>query len=161
VPEYVGPVENEIDHPELAKEYPLVLTTGNGFMPFHHSEHFNIKEVRYLNHEPYFQINPATAAEYSIREGDWVWIETQRGRIKQKADITQAVAPRVIVTQRGWWFPERNINEPELGGCLESNTNVLTSTRDEDCDPLSGTWANRGLLCKIYKVDGTQGKGEN
>jgi thiosulfate reductase/polysulfide reductase chain A len=157
LPEYVGPVENEIDHPELAKEYPLVLTTGNGFMPFHHSEHFNIKSIRYLNHEPHFQINPATASEYSIKEGDWVWIETKRGRIKQKADVTQAVAPKVIVTQRGWWFPERNINEPELGGCLESNTNVLTSTRDEDCDPLSGTWANRGLLCKIYKVNGKEG----
>ncbi len=161
MPEYVGPVENEIDHPELAEEFPLVLTTGNGFMPFHHSEHFNLKNMRYLNHEPYFQINPVTAEEYSIQEGDWVWIETKRGRIKQKADVTQAVAPRVIVTQRGWWFPEKSIYEPELGRCLESNTNVLTSTRDEDCDPLSGTWANRGLLCRIYKVIGTDEKGDN
>lgn len=161
MPEYIGPVENEIDHPELAKEYPLVLTTGNGFMPFHHSEHFQIKEVRYLNHEPYFQINPETAAAYSIQEGDWVWIETQRGRMKQKADVTQAVAPRVIVTQRGWWFPEKDINDPQLGGCLESNTNVLTSTRDEDCDPISGTWANRGLLCKVYKVNAADEKGGN
>jgi len=161
MPEYVGPVENEIDHPELAREYPLVLSTGNGFMPFHHSEHFNIKNMRYLNHEPYFQINPATAEEYGIQQGDWVWIETKRGRIKQKADVTQAVAPKVIITQRGWWFPERDINEPELGGCLDSNTNVLTSTADEDCDPLSGTWANRGLLCKIYKVNASDGKEGN
>ncbi|MCM1565487.1 MAG: molybdopterin-dependent oxidoreductase [Dehalobacter sp.] len=158
MPEYVGPVENEIDHPELAKEYPLVLTTGYGFMPFHHSEHFNLRSVRYINHEPHFQINPKTAKEYGIKENDWVWIETQRGRIKQRADVTQAVSPKVIVTERGWWFPEREINEPVLGGCMESNTNVLTSTRDEDCDPISGTWANRGLLCKIYKVDGKEGK---
>jgi anaerobic selenocysteine-containing dehydrogenase len=161
MPEYVGPVENEIDHPELAEEYPLVLSTGNGFMPFHHSEHFQIPDVRYLNHEPYFQINPATAEEYGIQEGDWVWIETNRGRMKQKADVTQAVAPRVIITQRGWWFPEREMKEPDLAGCLESNTNVLTSTRDEDCCPMSGTWANRGLLCKIYKVDGTAQKEGN
>ncbi|NLM20371.1 MAG: molybdopterin-dependent oxidoreductase [Peptococcaceae bacterium] len=161
LPEYVGPVENEIDHPELAKEYPLVLSTGNGFMPFHHSEHFQIPDVRFLNSEPYFQINPETAEEYGIKEGDWVWIETQRGRMKQKADVTQAVAPRVIITQRGWWFPERKMEEPDLAGCLESNTNVLTSTRDEDCCPLSGTWANRGLLCKIYKVDSTEQKEDN
>ncbi|HZK53895.1 MAG TPA: molybdopterin-dependent oxidoreductase [Desulfosporosinus sp.] len=161
LPEYVGPVENEIDHPELAKEFPLVLTTGNGFMPFHHSEQFQIQELRYLRHEPYFQINPETAAEYSIEEDDWVWIETKRGRIKQKADVTQAVAPRVIVTERGWWFPEREVVEPDLGGCLESNTNVLTSTRDEDCDPISGTWANRGLLCKVYKVTTANAKGGN
>ncbi|UWG98230.1 molybdopterin-dependent oxidoreductase [Dehalobacter sp. DCM] len=158
MPEYTGPAENENDNPELAQEYPLVLSTGNGFMPFHHSEHFNIRSVRYINHEPHFQINPETAKEYGIKENDWVWIETKRGRIKQRADVTQAVAPKVIITERGWWFPERDINEPVLGGCLESNTNVLTSTSDEDCDPISGTWANRGLLCKIYKVDGKEGK---
>ncbi|NLP43945.1 MAG: molybdopterin-dependent oxidoreductase, partial [Peptococcaceae bacterium] len=161
LPEYVGPVENEIDHPELAEEYPLVLSTGNGFMPYHHSEHFQIPQLRYLNHEPYFQINPETAKEYGIEQGDWVWIETRRGRIKQRADVTQAVAPKVIITQRGWWFPERDINEPELGGCLECNTNVLTSVEDEDCDPISGTWANRGLLCKIYKVSDYDRKGAN
>lgn len=153
LPEYCGPAENEVDDPELAKEYPLVLTTGNGFMPFHHSEHFQIKELRFLRHEPHVEINPATAAELGIADGDWVFIETRRGRIKQKASLTQGVAPRVIVTERGWWFPERSMNEPELGGCLEANTNVLTSTADEHCDPLSGTWANRGLLCKVYKAD--------
>ena len=155
LPEYVGPTENEVDDPELAKEFPLVLTTGGGFMPFHHSEHFQIKELRFLCHEPYMDINPATAAELGIKEGDWVWIETRRGRIKQKANLTQGVHPRVIVTQRGWWYPERDMRDPEFGGFLESNTNVLTSTSDEHCDPISGTWANRGLLCKVYKVNGT------
>jgi thiosulfate reductase/polysulfide reductase chain A len=158
LPEYVGPAENEEDDPELAKEFPLVLTTGNGFMPFHHSEHFQIKELRFLRHEPRVEINPATAAELGIAEDDWVWIETRRGRIKQKASLTQGVAPRVIVTERGWWFPERSMTEPELGGCLESNTNVLTSVADEHCDPMSGTWANRGLLCRVYKVNGADAK---
>jgi len=159
LPTYIGPAENEADDPELAKEYPLVLTTGAGFMPYHHSEHFQIKELRFLRHEPYMDINPATAAELSIQDGDWVWIETKRGRIKQKANLTQALDPRVIYTQRGWWFPERDMRDPEMGGYLESNTNVLTSVDDEHCDPISGTWANRGLLCRVYKVDGTNEKG--
>ena len=154
MPVYISPAENEVDDPDLASEYPLVLTTGGGFMPYHHSEHFQITELRFLKHEPYLEINPATAKQYGINPGDWVWIETKRGRIKQKAKLTQAVHPRVIVTQRGWWYPERSATEPELGGCLESNTNVLTNTADEVCDPISGSWANRGLLCKVYKADG-------
>jgi thiosulfate reductase/polysulfide reductase chain A len=158
LPQYAGPNENETDDPELAKQYPLVLTTGGGFMPYHHSEHFQIKELRFLRHEPYMEINPATAAELAIQDGDWVWIETQSGRIKQKANLTQAVAPRVIVTQRGWWYPERAACEPELGGCLEANTNVLTNTDDQHCDPLGGSWANRGLLCRVYKVEDATGK---
>jgi thiosulfate reductase / polysulfide reductase chain A len=162
MPTYIGPPENEIDDPELAEKFPLVLTTGSGFMPYHHSEHFQIKELRFLRHDPYMDINPATAAELGIQEGDWVWIETQRGRIKQRANLTQAIHPRVIVTQRGWWYPEREAREPELGGCLESNTNVLTSVADEDCDPIGGSWANKGLLCRVYKVvEGTNGKDGN
>ncbi len=34
---------------------------------------------------------------------------------------------------------------------MESNTNMLTSVDDEDCCPMTGCWANRGLLCKVYK----------
>jgi thiosulfate reductase / polysulfide reductase chain A len=160
LPPYIGPTENEIDDPELAKEFPLVLTTGGGFMPYHHSEHFQIKEVRFLRHEPYMDINPATAAELSIEDGDWVWIETKRGRIKQKANLTQGIHPRVIYTQRGWWYPERSMAAPELGGCLESNTNVLTTTADDHCDPYSGSWANRGLLCRVYKVNASDMEGK-
>ncbi|HZK43294.1 MAG TPA: molybdopterin-dependent oxidoreductase [Syntrophomonadaceae bacterium] len=159
LPEYIPPVENAIDHPELAKEYPLTLTTGAGINPFHHSEHFQIKELRFIRHEPYMEINPETAAEYGIKNEDWVWIETKRGRIKQKAKLTEGIGPGVIYTERGWWYPERDMRDPELGGCLESNTNVLTSVADENCDPITGTWANRGLLCKVYKVENSEVKG--
>ena len=154
MPTYVGPTENEVDDPELAKEFPLVLTTGGGFMPYHHSEHFQIKEIRFLRHAPYMQIHPETAAKLGIQEDDWVWIETKRGKIKQKAELTQGIHPRVIYVQRGWWYPERGVENPDLGGCLESNANVLTSTADADCDPMGGAWANRGLLCRVYKVEG-------
>ncbi|MEG2458394.1 MAG: molybdopterin-dependent oxidoreductase [Raoultibacter sp.] len=153
LPTYIGCAENETDNPELAEEFPLVLTTGGGFMPYHHSEQFQIESVRYLYHDPYFSINPQKASELGIKEGDWCWIETRRGRIKQRASVEPAVAERVIYAQRGWWYPERGVGDPEEPfGCLESNVNVLTSVDDEHCDPIGGSWANRGLLCKVYKV---------
>ena len=152
LPTYVGPAENEEDNPEVAKEYPLVLTTGGGFMPFHHSEHFQNMKMRYVKHDPYFTINPEKAKELGIEDGDWCWIETRRGRIKQRANVEAAVDPRVIYTQRGWWRPERGPQGIQPFGCIESNTNVITSVDDEDCDPIGGSWANRGLLCKVYKV---------
>lgn len=152
LPQYHGPVENEIDHPELAEDYPLVLSAAGGFMPFHHSEEFNIKELRYIRHDPYFEINPKTAALYGIQEGDWCWIETKRGRIRQRANLTNGVHAKVIFVQRGWWYPERkNPLDDDPFGVLESNANVLTATDADQCDPISGTWANRGLLCRVYK----------
>jgi hypothetical protein len=38
---------------------------------------------------------------------------------------------------------------------LESNVNVLSSVDNEHCDPIGGSWANRGLLCKVYRVQAT------
>ncbi|MDR3315402.1 MAG: molybdopterin-dependent oxidoreductase [Coriobacteriales bacterium] len=152
MPTWIGAAENEEDDPEVAAEYPLVLTTGGGFMPYHHSEQFNITSVRFLRHEPYFTINPVKAKELGIKEGDWCWIETRRGRIKQRANVEPSVDPRVIYAQRGWWYPEREATAEEPFGCLESNVNVLSSVDDEHCDPIGGSWANRGLLCKVYKV---------
>lgn len=152
LPTYEPCAEDEIADPEIAKDYPLVLTTGGGFMPFHHSEQFNIPEVRYLKHDPYFTINPDTAEELGIEMDDWCWIETRRGRIKQRANVEPSVGPKVIYAQRGWWYPERSYKGEEPFGCLESNVNVLSSVDNEDCDPIGGSWANRGLLCKVYKV---------
>ena len=152
LPTYIAPSENEEENPDVASKFPLVLSTGGGFMPFHHSEHFNNMKMRYIKNDPYFTINPEKAAELGIEEGDWCWIETRRGRIKQRANVEPAVDPRVIFCQRGWWRPERGPQGLDPFGCLESNVNVLTSVDDWDCDPIGGSWANRGLLCRVYKV---------
>ena len=142
----------EIENEELAEEYPITLTTGGGFMPYHHSEHFQMQAIRYLYPDPYFTINPHLAEKLDIKQGDWCWIETRRGRIKQRADVQPAVDPRVVWVPRGWWFPERGAEDPEAPfGCLDSCTNVLTSVDDEHCDPIGGSWLNRGLMCKVYK----------
>lgn len=152
MPTYVPPTECAEENPEVAAEYPLTLTTGGCFMPYHHSEHFNMQKIRYIYPDPYFSIHPETAEELGIEYGDWCWIETRRGRIKQRANVEPEVAPNVIFVPRGWWFPERTEIDPANPfGCLESNANVLTSVDDWDCDPMGGSWANRGLLCKVYK----------
>ena len=154
MPTYIGTIENPIDTPELLDEYPMVLTTGGGFMPYHHSEHFQMQAIRYLYPDPYFSINPEAAEPLHISQGDWCWIETRRGRIKMRADVQPEVDPRVIFCPRGWWFPERDgsadLDNPF--GCLESNVNTLTSVDAEHCDPMGGSWANRGLLCTVYRV---------
>ncbi|MDO5043806.1 MAG: molybdopterin-dependent oxidoreductase, partial [Coriobacteriia bacterium] len=162
LPTYIPSAENDIDHPELAKEYPLTLTTGGAFMPYHHSEHFQLASVRYLYHDPYFTVNNATAKKYKIKDGDWYWIETRRGRIRQRANVEPAVAENVIFVQRGWWYPELGTADKEAPfGCLISNANVLTSVDDDHCDPIGGSWANRGLLCKVYKVKDSEMKAKS
>ncbi|MGB9438732.1 MAG: molybdopterin dinucleotide binding domain-containing protein [Desulfobacterales bacterium] len=112
-----------------------------------------IKSMRRMHPDPIMQINPQTAEEFGILNDDWVWIETPRGRIKQKCRIFDGIDPRVVRAQHGWWFPEDDGAEPSLHVVWKSNCNVLTDDEPDSCNPISGGWPLRGLLCKIYKVD--------
>ena len=96
---------------------------------------------------PQVQVHPETAAKLGIANGDWVWIETKRGRVKQKANITLKIDPRVVHAVR-WWYPEKP--GPDHG-IWESSINVVTL--DSPYDPAMGSPTMRGLLCKIYKVE--------
>jgi anaerobic selenocysteine-containing dehydrogenase len=153
LPYYLEPPESPVSAPEVAEEFPLILITGGKFMPMFHSEHRQLGiGMREKHPEPLLTIHPETAEKLGIKDGDWAWIETKRGRIKQKASLNTGILPNVVNVEASWWFPEKPGEEPSLFGLWESNANVLTADDDEFCDPLTGGWASRALLCKVYKV---------
>lgn len=152
LPRYYEPPESPVSNPELAKEYPLILITGSRHLPFFHSEHRQIDSLRKEHPDPLIQINPKKASELGISDGDWVWIETPRGRVRQKCKYFDGIDPRVVHAQHGWWFPELPGEEPWLHGAFESNINVCTDDEPDHCNPINGGWPLRTGLCKVYKV---------
>jgi thiosulfate reductase/polysulfide reductase chain A len=155
LPYYEEPPESPIRTPEVAKDYPYILITGDNFRPMFHSEnrHFGMG-TREQYPDPIMDIPPETAAKHGIEEGEWVSVETRRGMIRQRAGITDEIDPRVINVQSHWWFPEEPAREPWLHGLWGSNANVLTMVHDPDTfDPVTGSWPLRALPCKIYKDD--------
>ncbi len=154
LPYYEEPPESHISTPDIAKDYPLVLNTGGRFMPMFHSEHrqFGIG-MREKHPDPLVTIHPETAGKLGIKNGDWVWIETRRGCIKQRASFDAGILPDVVNCEASWWFPEQSGEDPCLFGVFQSNANVLTPESAEFCDPLTGGWASRALLCRVYKVE--------
>lgn len=152
LPHYVEPPFSPEATPELARDYPLILIAGGGFMPFFHSEHRQITRLRLLHPEPRVAINPELAQKLAIKEGDWVWIETPKGKVKQRAKITTAVPPGVVQAERGWWYPEKGVKD--LFGIWESNINVCLDDDPDTCDPACGSWCTRTILCRIAKVEG-------
>lgn len=154
LPSYRELPETPISNPELNKEYPLILTTGGRWSPMFHSEHrVPGTGTRELWPWPIFQIHTETARDLTIRDGDWCWIETPRGRIKQKARLGFELAPGTIIAQPSWWFPELPSEEPWLSGAFVSNANVLTDDSLDSLDPMCGNWVNRGLMCKVYRCE--------
>ncbi|MBI4330994.1 MAG: molybdopterin-dependent oxidoreductase [Chloroflexi bacterium] len=149
LPYYKEPNESPYSTPELAKEYPFILSTG-GRMPYYfHSQYRQLPWLRERQPYPIVQIHPGTAAGLGIKEGDWVWIETPRGRIKQKAELLPTLDPRVVVAQSHWWYPEKP--GPDHG-LSETCANMLTDNK-LPFDPPTGASSLRALLCKIYRAD--------
>ena len=153
LPKYQEPAESPVSTPELAKDYPLTLITGGRVQPYYHSEWRQVDAARKTHPYPVVQINPATAADLGIRDGDWVWIETPVGRIRQKCQFYQGILPHVVNAEHGWWYPELPGQEPVLHGVWESNINVVVNDEPRYCSSISGGWTLRGLLCRVYKAN--------
>jgi thiosulfate reductase/polysulfide reductase chain A len=152
LPQYREPPESPYSPSDVVKDYPFILITGGRHQPFYHSEHRQVPSMRKMHPDPIAQIHPDTAAGLGIQDGDWVYIESPRGRIMQRCRIFDGMNPRVVHVQHGWWYPEEEGAEPSLHGVWKSNCNVLTDDDPESCNPMSGGWPLRTLLCKVYKA---------
>ena len=154
LPQYREPPESPYSTPELYKEYPYILITGRRSPGFFHTENRQIPWLRELHEEPIVEIHPETAKKEGIREGEWVIIESPRGKVRQRAKMFEGMDPRIISVEHAWWFPE---NKDPGHGWNESNVNILTDNAYEACDPAMGATHVRTLLCKIYPENGEGG----
>jgi len=143
MPTHVEPPESPVSTPDLAKEYPLILSTGYKTSTYLLSCFRNIPSLRKREPDPVIQIHPDTAAGLGIKSGDWVRIESLRGGVKAKAELFEGIHPKVVATPYGWWHGYED-------GWKEVNINVLTD--DEHCDPQMGSTSMRALLCKVTKL---------
>ena len=149
VPYFEEPTESPAATPDLYDEYPFVLTTGarNWFM--FHSEHRQVPHLRAGRPWPLVQINPKAAERIGVHDGEWVWLENERGRCKRVVECTNIMDERVVMSDHGWWFPEAPGEEKDgLFGMLDLNVNKLLNSY---VPGKSGFGANyKSMLCKIY-----------
>ena len=147
LPVYREPPLTPLSAPDVARDYPLILTTGAKIRYFFHSEGRQIESLRRRNPDPLVEIHPDTAAPLGIAEGDRVWVETPEGRVTMRARLWDGVARDVVSAQHAWWFPEEE--SPEYGW-KKSSVNLLFG--DTDYDPDTGSESLRSALCRIYPM---------
>jgi len=148
LPYFIEPPEGP-NNPEVAKEFPLVMT--NGRLPvFHHTTLRNIPYIREIFPVAEIWINPADASQYGVANGDWVWVQSPRGKIQSKARVASCMA-RGVVYQERFWNPETL--DSATHGWSEMNVNVLSKNTGPFND-VFGTYTLRGYQVKISKADG-------
>ncbi len=132
LPVYEEPKESPVSTPALAKQYPLVLTSGGRQKYFTHSQQHNVKRMLKHDPNPRVQIHPDDAAPRGIKQGIAVMVSTPRGCVAFVADVTVDVKVGVAHCFHGW--NDANINE---------------LTDDATLDPISGFPAFKSLLCEV------------
>jgi len=148
---YQEPAQSPVSSPEMAKEYPLILISGSRVQEFHHSSHRQLEKIRKRYPDPILEISPETAGEIGLSEGDWAWVETPMGKVKQKVRLLEGMSPQVVHADGYWWFPEKPEAEPSLFGMWESNIDSILPDEPETSD-YAGNSYFRALLCKVYKA---------
>ena len=149
LPYFLEPFESPLPGSPLAEEYPLVMTGGR--VPFyHHNTQRNIPWLREIYPAPEVWIHPTAAQRYGIADGDWVWVESQRGKIRGIACVTEGIQPQTVYMER-FWNPE-TLNT-KTHGWQEMNVNVLTKS-DAPFNDVVGTYTLRAFLVKVYKAEG-------
>jgi len=154
LPEYTGPPEGIAESPELAEEYPLIISDVHSFRLCHHSYFHDIPYLRELQPFPWLRINPDTASKYGIADGDWVKVESLYGWCKFKAEYFKGIAPEVLMTKRGWWQSCDELGLPGYGDFDGgSEVNNLYNADMENFDNFFSQMAKQTLV-KISKWEG-------
>lgn len=154
VPVYKGAPESIVGTPDVAAEYPLVISDVHAYRLCNHSYYHDVPYLRELQPEPWVKINPATGAKYGIADGDWMTVESPHGSIKMVARYFEAIAPDVLMTKRGWWEPCEELGLPGYG-TLDggSEVNVLYDDNMDNFDGFTSAMAKQTLV-KISKSEG-------
>jgi len=147
LPQYVEPAES----PLTDEKYPYVLTEGRVPM-YHHGTLRNVPMMREMYPVPRTWINPVTAAEIGVEDGDWCYIENDRGCIQGQVQITEGVAPKVIYQER-FWNPELMDSDDPSRAWKAMNINVITKN-DAPYNPEFGTYTLRGFTVNVRKAEG-------
>ncbi len=150
MPTYKGEPEDPVTTPHLLKEYPLIFTDEHSQYYNHHSWMRNVPWLRELRKDPYAKINPETARQYGIADGDWMEIESPHGMMKAVALFFAGLRPDTIMGQHGWWQGCTALGLPEYPG-FNGGTNPNVLYNYEQRDPMTEN-LTKNTLVRIRKT---------
>ncbi|MCX8086656.1 MAG: molybdopterin oxidoreductase family protein [Rhodocyclaceae bacterium] len=169
LPFYYDPLEAQVTD---RHKYPLAAVTQRP-MAMYHSWDSQNAWLRQIHAHNVLYVNTHTARINGIEDGDWIWVESQWGKVKCIAKHSEAVEPGTVWTWNaigkaaGAWNLAPDANESQLGFLL----NHLISEELPSCergsdrrvsnsDPITGQAAWYDVRVRIYKADEKVGAGE-
>ena len=148
LPTFAEPPLSPRSRPDLAADYPLVLTCAKS-LRYCESQHRQIAELRRAAPDPLVEVHPDTAAARGISAGDWVRISTPNGAVRARARLNAGLDPGVVCAQHGWWQGCDELDLPPSDPFEPGGVNLNLVLRQTPSDPVSGSSPLRASLCDV------------
>jgi len=146
-------------------KYPLAAITQRP-MAMYHSWDSQNAWLRQIHAYNCLFVNTQTARVAGIEDGDWIWVESQWGKVKCMAKHSEAVEPGTVWTWNaigkaaGAWGLAPDANESQQGFLLNhliseelpACDDKVGTRRVSNSDPITGQAAWYDVRVRIYKV---------
>jgi anaerobic selenocysteine-containing dehydrogenase len=163
LPFYYEPLESHVTDKH---RYPLAAVTQRP-MAMYHSWDSQNAWLRQIHTYNTLHINTQTARGAGIDDGDWVWVESQWGRVRCKASHSQAVEPGTVWTWNaigkaaGAWNLAADADEARSGFLLNHVIADELPVRGSDArvsnsDPITGQAGWYDVRVRVVKADAAE-----
>ncbi len=142
----LGPIQwsepegSPVGNPEKAKSFPLILIQGKVVQHWQHTLTNWSAYMAQFSDGNYIQVHPETVQGQGIKDGDWVYLETESGKIRARARLSELIMPGVV------WTP----SHPEPNVPYEKNAGQPINTIIPSAWDLVGAQYN-GFACRLTK----------
>jgi anaerobic selenocysteine-containing dehydrogenase len=165
LPFYSEPLETQAIDKD---KYPLNAITQRP-MAMYHSWDSQNAWLRQIHAHNYLFLSPRVGAQHGFEDGDWIWVESEHGKVRCMCRFSEAVEPGTVWTWNaigkasGAWALDQDANESQKGFLL----NHLISEeipakpgehRFSNSDPITGQAAWYDLRVRVYKADADEPK---
>ncbi len=159
LPFYYPPLEVQVTD---TQKYPLAAITQRP-MAMYHSWDSQNAWLRQIHTHNYLFVNPRTARQSGIADGDWIWVESQWGKVRCMCRYSEAVEADTVWTWNaigkaaGAWALSPDANESQKGFLLN---HVISdelpaqsgSGRVSNSDPITGQAGWYDVRVRISKA---------
>ncbi|MEA3291512.1 MAG: molybdopterin oxidoreductase family protein [Pseudomonadota bacterium] len=145
------------------RKYPLNAITQRPMAMYHSWDSQNawLRQIHSHNH---LYLHPSVGRANGFDDGDWIWVESQHGKVRCQCRFTEAVEPGTVWTWNaigkaaGAWGLARDANESQQGFLLnhliaEELPPVNGEQPLSNSDPLTGQAGWYDVRVRVYKAD--------
>ena len=119
--------------------------------------------LRQIHAHNYLFVSPRVGLKNGFGDGDWIWVESEHGRVRCMCRFSEAVEPGTVWTWNaigkasGAWALDGKANESQKGFLLnhlisEEIPSQTGGYRYSNSDPITGQAAWFDLRVRVYKA---------